>query len=56
MTYKNGDSYKGELNEEGEKEGLGVYNYANGEIYDGLWLEDEIFGYGEYFFRGGEIY
>ena len=36
LTYKNGDIYKGELNELGEKEGLGVYNYANGEIYDGL--------------------
>ena len=27
LEYKNGDLYKGELNENDEKEGLGVYTY-----------------------------
>ncbi len=42
--------------EDNMKEGSGVYHYANGEKYDGLFSEDLLHGYGVYYFIGGHIY
>jgi hypothetical protein len=35
------------------KDGWGEYLYANGDKYDGFFINDEITGYGRYYFIGG---
>jgi hypothetical protein len=34
--YANGNKYEGDF-KKGKAHGTGVYNWANGEIYDGEW-------------------
>lgn len=42
--------------ENNEKSGFGKYQYANGELYDGQFVEDLISGYGKYKFASGAEY
>jgi hypothetical protein len=42
--------------ENNEKSGFGVYRYANGETYDGMFIEDTMHGYGKFNFLSGAEY
>jgi hypothetical protein len=44
--------YEGEM-EEDKKEGWGDYQYQSGEKYSGGFIDDEINGYGCYYFLSG---
>ena len=37
ITYENGDIYIGELNENGNRHGLGKYIYSSGKVKEGVW-------------------
>ena len=39
--YKNGTAYKGQVNEQGNREGLGVQINSSGRVYEGSWLKDK---------------
>ena len=45
-TYENGDTYRGEHNNEGQKHGLGIMYYANGNILQAKWKNDTATGSG----------
>lgn len=34
--YSNGNRYEGDF-KKGKADGKGIYNWANGEVYDGEW-------------------
>jgi hypothetical protein len=44
-SYRNGDHYRGELRT-GRKHGRGVYTWADGRVYSGDFVNDEMDGYG----------
>lgn len=50
-----GNVYKGELNEQGEREGWGKCTYLNGDVYEGEWIDDK-FSDGKYIWKNGEVY
>jgi hypothetical protein len=39
-----------------KKEGLGVYKWADGSVYDGQWFDNKIHGYGQYLWYDGRQY
>jgi len=56
LIYPNGDSYIGDINAEGKREGHGVYIFANGDLYQGQWLSDKKHGEGTFKYSNGESY
>ena len=48
--------YKGGLNENGDKHGKGVFNYENGDKYDGEWKDNKKDGYGTYSYSNGDMF
>lgn len=56
IVYENADSYEGEVDPRGLKDGWGIYLYNNNEKYEGFWQNNQIHGYGKYYFQGGEHY
>jgi hypothetical protein len=56
IVYANGDKYTGVLNQSGQREGTGVYRFANGDRYEGQWWADKKHGHGFFFYVNGEVY
>jgi len=57
-VYGNGDTYQGEMRLEGPnqlKEGTGKMTYANGDIYDGQWLDNKKNGLGKMTYAAGKV-
>lgn len=54
--YSDSAKYEGELNNQGLKQGRGIYHYQNGDKYLGEWLNDMFNGKGVYIFSIGERY
>ena len=54
IIYDNG-KYVGTL-ENGHRNGMGIFYYANGDVYDGEWQNDEKRGKGTYRYSDGEVY
>ena len=50
---KTGLIYEGFVNELGQKHGKGRYNYPNGDIYEGQFVNDQCEGEGKLFFKIG---
>ena len=48
--------YSGPLNELGQKHGRGVFQYDNGDCYDGDWINNRKDGHGRYQFANGDVY
>lgn len=46
--------YQGETNLLGEKHGYGSYCFTNGDIYEGCWKDDLMYGYGTYKYASGK--
>ena len=46
VTYQNGDIYRGELSIKGNKHGLGIMFYANGNILQARWANNQANGSG----------
>lgn len=44
-------NYEGERNEKGEKHGRGKLVYSNGDIYEGVWLNNKKHGRGKYTYK-----
>jgi len=54
ILYKNGDYYEG-FTENGKRYGQGMHYYANGDIFDGDFVNDHWVGKGSLkFHQGGE--
>jgi hypothetical protein len=56
IQFKNGDLYQGTLKNNRVKHGYGVYTYANGDVYEGEWADDEQQGTGILRFADGSVY
>jgi len=57
IIYPDNSIYKGQVKSpDSFRHGLGVYYFANGDIYLGDWLENHIHGKGVYYFIEGEYY
>ena len=48
--------FMGQINEAGERQGLGVMVYKYGRIYEGAWGEDKRHGKGYEVYSNGNIY
>ena len=48
VTYLNGDIYRGELSIKGNQHGLGIMFYANGDILQARWKNNQAHGSGYY--------
>lgn len=55
VEYEDGSQYEGQLIKN-QREGLGVYTFAEGEIFAGTWSQDFMTGKGYYYFINGERY
>jgi len=57
-VYGNGDTYQGEMRVDGPnqiKEGKGKYRYANGDIYEGQWVDNKKYGLGKFTYAAGSV-
>lgn len=54
--YSDAAKYEGEINNQGLKQGRGIYHYSNGDKYLGEWFNDLFNGKGVYIFSLGERY
>ncbi len=54
-TYDSGDTYYGEINDEGQRHGKGIYRWLSGETYQGEWKDDNQHGFGEWKHPDGKI-
>lgn len=50
------NTYEGEYNVAGQREGHGVCRLANGNVYEGQWKADQYEGRGKYTVRRGDVY
>ena len=55
MTCVNGDSYSGEYLE-GRRHGNGVFKYAKGSVYEGMWVSNMMQGFGHFYSHEGWSY
>ena len=49
-------TYTGETNEEGGRHGQGIYEFANGDRYEGRYMDDKRHGQGVLEFANGDRY
>ena len=50
------DGYRGEWNEDKQRDGKGINYYEDGSIYEGYWLADKPSGRGRITRTDGEVY
>ena len=55
-TFRDGSEYQGELSVSGDREGQGIIEFKNGDVYFGSWKNDLFHGKGSYIFRSQERY
>ncbi len=55
LTYKNGDSYYGQV-QNGRRFGFGTYYFRNGDKYEGYFQNDLFHGAGKYTFKNGNYF
>lgn len=55
LTYKNGDSYYGQV-QNGRRSGFGTYYFKNGDKYEGYFQNDLFHGSGRYTFKTGNYF
>src|SRR6185312_7025404 len=55
-TFSNGDKYTGQFNSKGLQHGKGVYEFVNGDIYDGDFVNGKFEGKGKFTSAEGDIY
>jgi len=51
-----GNLYEGYYNDDGKKHGKGTLIWDNGDMYEGLWKNDERCGEGKIVFQNGDVY
>lgn len=56
IIYEDGTTYRGEINDKGQKDGRGIYYSLDGSNYEGQWQEDKKYGFGKYINVNGEKY
>lgn len=56
IKYDNGDYYKGTVNSSGQPNGKGSIVWANGDTYEGDWVNNQRTGSGKYTFNDGDSY
>lgn len=44
ILFSNGEFYTGEISKGGARNGQGVYYYANGDVYDGKFVNNKRIG------------
>ncbi|KAL7450227.1 hypothetical protein ACHAWC_002182, partial [Mediolabrus comicus] len=54
--YSDGDSYLGKVDDNGLKSGHGIFVCANGDFYNGDWLEGKRHGRGKLTWANGNVY
>lgn len=54
--YSDNSRYVGELSAGNQRQGKGIYYYAEGDVYAGEWQDNTLQGYGIYLFSNGEKY
>ncbi len=56
LHYKSGNNYEGEVNERNQPDGIGVFTYANGCLYEGGFREGMRDGFGVFTWNTGDVY
>ncbi|KRX02206.1 hypothetical protein PPERSA_04828 [Pseudocohnilembus persalinus] len=56
QKYQNGNQYYGQINEQGKRQGKGVFYFKQGDIYFGNFSNNFFHGEGQYCFNNGEFY
>ena len=56
ILFSNGEFYSGEVTKGGDKNGQGVYYYANGDVYDGHFVDNKRIGNSRLIFQDGSEY
>jgi hypothetical protein len=56
VTYSDGSMYEGESNEHGMRHGKGRLTFANGDVYQGDFADDQMHGQGRYMYSNRSIY
>ena len=56
IEYSNGSVYSGPLNEVFEREGSGKLTTSGGDVYEGEFVADRLYGTGKYTFANGDVY
>lgn len=55
-NFRDGSKYYGELSVAGDREGQGIIEFGNGDVYFGSWKKDLFDGKGTYIFKSQERY
>eukprot|EP01084_Bolivina_argentea_P316970 549512_1 len=56
ISYKNGNSYIGEVDDKNDPNGYGIYYYANGAKYEGAFKNGRKHGFGKYIDTTGYLF
>ncbi|KAL7449741.1 hypothetical protein ACHAWC_001772 [Mediolabrus comicus] len=55
IKYSNGD-YRGNIDDNGLRNGHGKYAWTDGSVYEGDWLADKMHGKGKFTWANGDVY
>lgn len=55
ITMKSGSTYTGQINDNNERNGYGVYQVINGGRYEGFWKGGFKHGEGTFWYRNGNV-
>jgi hypothetical protein len=56
INYSNGDSYRGNIDNNGRRNGKGEYTWTDGSVYEGDWLADKRHGKGKFTYANGDVF
>lgn len=56
IEFEDSSRYYGQIVEESIREGIGIFETEEGDMYLGDWVNDTYHGYGMYIYHDGERY
>ena len=56
IKYRNGDTYIGQVDTDGKRDGQGILEMSNGDVYEGQFRGGMKHGEGKYTWAGGNVY
>ena len=56
IQYRNGDTYIGHVDNDGQRDGKGILRKKNGDVYEGQFKDGMLHGEGKYTWADGDVY